>query len=544
MLVCHGITRRFGSEVVLKDVNFSISRSDRVGLIGPNGSGKTTLLKILSGLDQPDAGRVTLSPKELRIGYLPQGLDASDDMRLIDVIFPQARAMTQAEVRLAHLAEGLANAEGKDVEKAVEAYDRALTHLTTLTSQVEVGHLESVLASLDLQRLPLDARIGELSGGQKTRVGLARVLIGNPQLLLLDEPTNHLDIVMLEWLETWLQRFDGGVLLVSHDRTFLDRTVDRILDLDPKTHSVRKYEGNYSDYLEQYLSEQAKRMSAYRDQVYEERRLRQDIARVKEQARRTERKTTDSSQRRYAKKVARKAKARERRLQRYLDADDRVERPEQSWHMALKFTEPQHLGSDVLRTHDLEVGYPGNEPLLCSLDLQLRAGERVAFTGPNGAGKSTLLRTFAGEIKPLGGTVHLGSCVRLGYMSQEQELLDSTRSALEIIRNIAPLSETDARSYLHLFLFRGDDPLRPAGELSYGERARLALAVLVARGSNFLLLDEPINHLDIPSRERFERALAEFMGTVIAVVHDRYFIERFATKLWVVEGRRIREEIQ
>jgi ATP-binding cassette subfamily F protein 3 len=264
--------------------------------------------------------------------------------------------------------------------------------------------------------------------------------------------------------------------------------------------------------------------------------MKQDIARTKQQAKQVELSTTPRQPgvRRYAKKVARKAVSRERKLQRYLESDERVDKPRESWQMKLEFDRPVHLAHKAIALEELSVGYPGGEPLIQNISAVVHSGMRIALVGPNGCGKTTLLRTMTGLLEPLAGKVALGSGVRLGYMSQEQELLEASKSALQIIQEAAPFNDTDARSFLHYYLFTGDDPLRQVSTLSYGERARLSLALLVARGSNFLLLDEPVNHLDIPSRARFEQALRQFDGTVLAVVHDRYFIEQFANQVWEV----------
>jgi ATP-binding cassette, subfamily F, member 3 len=530
MLTVHHLSKRYGIHAVLKNITFSINAGERVGLIGPNGSGKSTLLRILAAHELPDSGHVTWSPPDLRRAYLAQGFEPDPQLTVGEILAQATADAATLEAEVARLATELA--ARPDDATLQNAYDTTLQRL----EQLDSGRVATMLAGLGMENIPPALPAGFLSGGQKTRLALALLLLEEPQLLLLDEPTNHLDIIMLEWLEDWLAGYKGAALIVSHDRTFLDRTVKRILDLDPAKQTIREYSGNYTAYLEQFLHEREKQWSAYRDQEAEIRRLRQDIARTREQALSVERSTTprQPNVRRYAKKVAKKARSREKKLERFVTAADRVEKPGQGWQIKLDVTELPHLGRDVLTLEELAVGYPGFPPLLENFNQQVQAGERIVLTGANGAGKTTLLRTIAGEVAPLRGNVRLGASVRLGYMIQEQELLDPGRSALEMIQQVAPLNETEARSFLHFFLFSGDDPLRPSAALSFGERARLALATLVAQGCNLLLMDEPINHLDIPSRSRFEEALSHFEGTIIAVVHDRAFIERFATEIWRV----------
>ena len=537
MLTVHHIQKSHGIQAILEDVSFSISNNERLGLIGPNGCGKTTLLRILAGIDQSDSGTVVSTRPNLRIGYLAQGMDFESGQTLQTTLNIAAVSQAELETEIASLASALATNPG-DL-RIQSQYDSALHQLSAISNQPS-----DILGPLGLANIPFDAPIQHLSGGQKTRLMLARVLLEEPHLLLLDEPTNHLDIEMLEWLEDWLNRFQGAALIVSHDRAFLDNTVMSILELDPSTHQIKSYAGSYADYLEQKLTEREKQAQAYQDQQDEIAQLRSAAMHIRGLTKMKKGGKADGGDKfatgffgnRATKNTAGRAKHIEARIEKIL-TEEKIEKPKQNWQMKLDFGAPAHQSKDVLVMENLAVGY--EDALLTDLNLFIRAGQRIALTGPNGTGKTTLIRTIVGKLPPLAGSLRLGGTVKLGYMTQEQELLNPDFNSLQTIQSVALFNETEARNFLHYFLFKGDDALRPTCALSYGERARLQLGLLVAQGCTFLLLDEPINHLDIPSRARFEEALANFKGTILAVVHDRYFIERFASDVWNVKDGEI-----
>lgn len=540
MLVVSNIGKQFGNETPLfKAVSFTVNAGERIGLIGPNGCGKSTLLKIIMGELEPDQGSVLFAPPTLRVGYLAQSMAVDPTLTIREVLYPQLAMLEALEAEIDGLSETMASASEDELMGIMDTYGDALERLEQLSQSVDVAKGEALLAAFELNDLTV--QVGMLSGGQKTRLGLAALLLNAPRLLILDEPTNHLDIVALEWLEGWLQSFDGGALIVSHDRTFLDRTVNQIVAIENR--NARVYVGNYRDYVETVQSELDKHWAVWRDQQAEIARLQNVVHYMMSKAARKENATKDSTQRRYAKKLAKRGKAQEKRFERYLESDERVEKPHQTWQLKLDFADLPATGQDVVFLEDVAVGYE-NIPLLQHLDLSIRAGERVVVLGPNGHGKSTLLKTIIGSLAPIAGVVRLGASIKIGYLAQEQDILDPNHTALESLLGVASMSQTEARSFLHFFLFTGNDPLRPIKELSYGERSRLMLALLVAQGSNLLVLDEPINHLDVPSREQFEQALATFPGSVLAVVHDRYFVDKFATTVWHVQDGRLTVEIR
>ena len=462
MLTVHHLTKHYDLKTLFTAVSFSVLPGERVGLIGPNGAGKSTLLRLLAGIEAADNGRVQFIPPDLRVAYLPQGLTAPgspfDPTETVGAVLARFTGNLAAlEHTLVQVGQALADAPADPALQA--AYDRALTALSAVPDPRRAAQ---VVRDLGLDAFDPDLPLGALSGGQQTRLMLAQVILSQPDVLLLDEPTNHLDATLLDWLEDWLAAFPGAALIVSHDRAFLDNIVNRVLDLDPETQQVRAYVGNYSDYVEQVLAERDAQWDAYRHQQAEIRRMHDDIVRTRNQSLQVEHSTTPRSPnvRRIAKKVMKKAKSREKKLARYLESDERVEKPKAGWQLKLDFTPPES-GQQVLVLTDLSVGYSADAPLLHSLNLTVRAGERVALAGANGSGKTTLLRTLTGDLPPLSGALRFGPSIRVGYLSQDQTALSADDTPVSVIQAVAPLDETETRSFLHFYLFSGDEALKP-----------------------------------------------------------------------------------
>ncbi|HSV85335.1 MAG TPA: ABC-F family ATP-binding cassette domain-containing protein [Levilinea sp.] len=539
MLSVNQISKSYGIDPILHQITFTLNSGERIGLIGPNGCGKSTLLRLITGAETAGEGSILLTPASLRIGYLPQGFSFCGSETPSDYLNQLDKEQPELSIRLEVLAARLA--EDPDQPDLQIEFDRILNRMETCAENA--GRAPAVLAALGLGDIPPDLPVKALSGGQKTRLALAGVLLSNPQLLLLDEPTNHLDIAMLEWLEDWLVDYPAAALIVSHDRVFLDRVATGIIEIDALTHESKFYPGNYTAYLEARAAERQRQWQEYTGQQVEITRLKAAAARMRSNAK--YRPGAKGAGDTWApgffanrtKETVAKAKNIEKRVKRLLN-EDHIEKPRDSWQIRIDFGDTPTSGRDVLVLENLSAGYAQNV-LLHDINLTLRYGERVALIGANGSGKTTLFRIITGELEPLAGRVRLGSNVVHGYMAQEQENLALGWNAYQIISQQSHLNETETRRFLAKYLFTGDDVFVPMGQLSYGERTRLALACLAASGCNFLLLDEPINHLDIPSRARFEQALKLFEGTVLAIVHDRYFIRAFASQIWELRDRRI-----
>ncbi|MEN6479235.1 MAG: ribosomal protection-like ABC-F family protein [Anaerolineales bacterium] len=540
MLHVSNLSKRYGELLLFEKVSFDLNSGDRMALIGPNGCGKTTLLRLIMGLEPPDTGSARFAVPLTRVGYLPQALDLDVYPTVEQALAGlHAQPVSYWESEVERLAVALASADADGVDAIEREYAHALDGLTHAATTLPPHELEAVLAGLGLQDLSLEQSVALLSGGQKTRLGLARLLVQHPALLILDEPTNHLDLTALTWLEDYLRTYDGAMLLVSHDRAFLDRVVSSVLEIDPLTHQAKVYPGAYSAYAEAKVREREAYLQRYQEQQERIADLEAAAERWKAQARNIEGETINFYYKKRAKKVARQAVMRVRRVERLLESEDHLDKPRQSWTMRLDLGVAAPSGQDVLSLEHLTMGF-GERRLFTDVNLILQRGERIVLVGPNGSGKTTLLRLITGQLAPLEGTVRLGSNVKLGYLAQEQETLAHYASPLDAVLRVGGVSETEARTFLHQFLFAGDEVHTAMPLLSFGQRARLNLGLLVLEGCNLLLLDEPTNHLDIPSRETFEQALDSFEGTVLAVVHDRYFIEHLASAVWALREGTIR----
>src|SRR5213592_242638 len=508
VLSVQAVARWYGEREVLKDVSFRIGQGDRVGLVGPNGTGKTSLLRIAAGLDAPDGGAVALA-RGTRIGFLRQELLEEATGTVIEHARGAAAHLRELEAELRAMEHALGDAD----QARLERYADLQHHFDHAGGYDFEGTLRRVMAGLGLADL-LARDVATLSGGERTRLGLARLLLDDPDVLLLDEPTNHLDVAALEWLETFLVGQQMTALVSSHDRWFLDKVTSRTLSIEDRT--IVEYRGGYSHYARQRLDRETAQMRAHARQA-------EEIARTEEFIRRY-----GAGQR------SKEARGRGKTLARV----ERIEAPTQSTRHSWGL-EAADLGSEtVLETTALAVGY--GDPVMRTGPLRVARDARVALVGPNGAGKTTLVRTLVGDLGPLDGYVSAAPGARVAYLEQAQAELTGDQTVLEAMRSAGAMDDQEARNILARFLFRGDEVGRAVSVLSGGERSRLALARLSLRHANLLVLDEPTNHLDLAAREQLEAVLAAYEGTLIFVSHDRYFIDKLATELWLISGGRLR----
>jgi ATP-binding cassette, subfamily F, member 3 len=517
LLVGAGLSKWYGPNEIFSGLSFAIPHEARIGLVGANGVGKTTLLRILAGLEEASAGMVRLA-KGAKIGYLPQRPEIHSNRTVWEECssaFDDLVALQSELHRLEH-----EMAVGRGGEEVIEGYGRLQARFEHRGGYTYETRLRQALAGLGFDSTDYNRPLGQVSGGQRTRVFLARLLLTDPELLLLDEPTNHLDIQAVEWLESYLREWDGAVLTVSHDRYFLDQAASEIWEMTP---ALEDYRGNYSAYLAQREERYRRRLEEYEAQqaliVKEGEYVRRNIA------------GQNSSQ----------AKGRQKRLERLLETA-RITPPVQSRALRFHLAPALRSGDLVLRTESLGVGYQDEGRVLFRVpDLILRRGECAAIIGPNGAGKTTFLKTVLGQIPPLEGSTSLGAALEVGYFAQAHEGLRAERTLIEEIQTAAPqMRLNEIRDYLAKFLFNGDFVFQTVQTLSGGERGRLALAVLALSSANLLLLDEPTNHLDLPSQEVLQAVLSAYSGTALLVSHDRYLIDALATQIWEVlpeEGR-------
>ena len=510
ILSCQGISKSFGEKVILEDASFHIEEREKAALIGNNGAGKTTLLRIIMEEIHADAGQVVLA-KDKRIGYLAQYQDVQGHLSVYEELLSTKQYIIDMEERLRAMEVQMKNASGEELDRLMNSYTR-LTHEFELENGYAYkSELMGVLNGLGFTEEDFTKQVATLSGGQKTRVALGKLLISKPDILLLDEPTNHLDMESIAWLETYLLNYPGAVFIVSHDRYFLDKVVTKVIEIDAG--QVRMYAGNYSAYAEKKAQLRDAQYKAYLNQQREIKHQEAVIVKLKSFNR---------------EKSIKRAESREKMLNRIQRIDKPIEVQSQ---MRLSLEPRVVSGNDVLTVEDLAKSFP-QQKLFSNISFQIKRGERVALIGNNGTGKTTMLKILNGLLDADAGSFSLGAKVQIGYYDQEHHVLHAEKTIFEEISDTYPtLTETQIRNMLAAFLFTGDDVFKVISSLSGGERGRVSLAKLMLSEANFLILDEPTNHLDIASKEILEEALNSYTGTVLYVSHDRYFINQTATRI-------------
>ena len=512
------ISKSFGSNEIIKDANFLVNEHEKVAIVGINGAGKTTLLKILTGEERADSGNVILA-KDAKLGYLRQINNVDSTLSIIDELYTVIEHILNMEKRMLEMQEQMQHLSGEELEALYSSYT-ALTHSYELMDGYAAkSKVIGILKGLGFDENDFERKINTLSGGQKTRVFLAKLLLEEPDIILLDEPTNHLDLRSIEWLESYLLNYKGAVIIVSHDRYFLDKIVSKVIDI--KNAEVQMYSGNYSDFSAKKQMLLDAKMKEYLNQQQEIKHQEAVITKLKQFNR---------------EKSIKRAESRQKQLEKI----DRVEAPvTHIENMKLSLDISKESGKDVLTVHDLSKSFD-EKHLFSNINFEIKRGERVAIIGDNGTGKTTLLKIINGLLSPDTGEVIYGSNVSIAYYDQEHQVLHMDKTLFDEISDTYPeMNNTQIRNILAAFLFTGEDVFKKIGDLSGGERGRVSLVKLMLSKANFLLLDEPTNHLDILSKDVLESALNSFPGTICYVSHDRYFINKTATRILDLTGNRL-----
>ena len=518
LLACQNISKAFGTKEVLHDVNFHINEKEKIAIVGINGSGKTTLLKIIMGEETPDNGQVIIA-KDTTIGYLSQHQDISFDNTIYGEMLATKQYILDLETSIRKLEKDMKHAEGEELEKILETYNRLSSKYDRDNGYSYESEITGVLKGLGFSPEDYDRHINTLSGGQKMRIALGRLLLTRPDLIILDEPTNHLDMPSISWLEGFLASYSGSVLIVSHDRYFIDRIVTKVIEIDNKKATI--YHGNYTYFADKRAELRASMMKAYLNQQAQIKHQEAVITKLKQFNR---------------EKSIKRAESREKML----DKIDGLDKPtEIASEMRLTLEPSVESGNDVLTVSHLAKSF-GKEALFTDLDFEIKRGEKVALIGGNGTGKTTILKMINHIVSKDAGTIALGSRVQIGYYDQEHQVLSLHKTIFEEISDAYPdLNNTKIRNVLAAFLFTGDDVFKKIEDLSGGERGRVSLAKLMLSPANFLILDEPTNHLDIQSKSILEDAIRSYTGTVLVVSHDRYFINRIATRILELKDQKL-----
>lgn len=518
ILACQNISKSFGTDEILKNVSFHIEENEKTAIVGINGAGKSTLLKIIMKQETADEGEVILA-KDRTIGYLSQHQDITGTHSIYEEVLDSKRELIQMEERLRQMEVQMNQRKGMQLEELLDTYHKLSHDFEQQNGYAYRSEVVGILKGLGFSEEEFDKKMSELSGGQKTRVALGKLLVTKPDVLLLDEPTNHLDIDSIRWLETYLVNYKGAVLIVSHDRYFLDRVVTKVVEIFQ--HKGYVYQGNYTEFSKKKSAIREVLIKQYYNQQKEIKHQEEVIAKLRSFNR---------------EKSIKRAESREK----LLDKIERLEKPtEENTDIHIVLEPNVTSGNDVMKVENLAKAYPPVK-LFSDINFEVKRGERVALIGNNGTGKTTILKIINELVTPDKGTVTLGSNVYIGYYDQEHQLLHMEKSIFEEIQDDYPdLNNTKIRNVLAAFLFTGDDVYKKIGDLSGGERGRVSLAKLMLSDANFLILDEPTNHLDITSKEILEDALKTYTGTVFFVSHDRYFINQTATRVLELTGETI-----